>query len=108
MLLYPEVQAKLQEEVDRVVGESRLPNLSDRGNMPYLECVLKEIYRWRPVVPLGQCAQLASSSKISKFIAREVAHTCRNDDQYGDLAIKAGTVVMANVWCVSSLCRRGH
>jgi cytochrome P450 len=54
MLLYPEVLVKLQEEVDRVVGESRLPSLSDRGAMPYVECVLKEVYRWRPVVPLGK------------------------------------------------------
>lgn len=27
---YPEVQEKVQEEIDRVVGRSRLPNLDDR------------------------------------------------------------------------------
>jgi hypothetical protein len=30
MLLYPDVQKKAQEEIDRVVGRDRLPNLNDR------------------------------------------------------------------------------
>jgi cytochrome P450 len=57
-MLHPQVQEKLQDEVDRVTGGSRLPNLSDRGAMPYLECVLKEVYRWRPVAPLGKSSVL--------------------------------------------------
>ncbi|KAJ7617763.1 cytochrome P450 [Roridomyces roridus] len=36
MTLYPEVQAKAQEEIDRVVGIGRLPDISDRANMPYM------------------------------------------------------------------------
>ena len=30
MLLYPEVQRKAQEEIDRVVGHERMPTLNDR------------------------------------------------------------------------------
>lgn len=30
MLLYPEVQRKAQEEIDRVVGRDRMPTLNDR------------------------------------------------------------------------------
>lgn len=30
MLLHPEVQKKAQEELDRVIGRDRLPELSDR------------------------------------------------------------------------------
>lgn len=30
MLLYPEVQVKAREELDRVVGRNRMPNLNDR------------------------------------------------------------------------------
>lgn len=30
MLLYPEVQKKAQEEIDRVVGRDRMPTLNDR------------------------------------------------------------------------------
>jgi cytochrome P450 len=45
MVRYPEVFQKAQEEVDRVVGRDRLPNLADRNALPYIECVVKESYR---------------------------------------------------------------
>ncbi|KAF5281156.1 hypothetical protein FQA39_LY17888 [Lamprigera yunnana] len=45
LLLYPEVQLKAQEEIDRVVGKHRPPNLFDRPQMPYLECVVLECLR---------------------------------------------------------------
>ncbi|XP_046679618.1 probable cytochrome P450 304a1 isoform X2 [Homalodisca vitripennis] len=52
LLLYPEVQAKVHEEIDRVVGHSRLPNLDDRKNMPYTEAVLREVMRRETLAPL--------------------------------------------------------
>lgn len=54
MTLYPDVQAKAQEEVDRVTGSIRLPTFSDRANMPYVNALVKEILRWNPAVPLGE------------------------------------------------------
>lgn len=36
-VLYPEVQVKIQEEIDRVIGSNRLPELDDLPNMPYTE-----------------------------------------------------------------------
>lgn len=45
MTLYPEVYAKAQEEMDRVVGKGRLPTLIDRQDLPYIESVLQETYR---------------------------------------------------------------
>ena len=45
MARHPEVAAKAQEEIDRVIGSDRLPTLEDRKNLPYLECVIKEMYR---------------------------------------------------------------
>ncbi|XP_054274087.1 probable cytochrome P450 303a1 [Macrosteles quadrilineatus] len=45
MLLFPDVQKKAQEEIDRVVGRDRLPNLNDRPNMPYMEAVVLESVR---------------------------------------------------------------
>ncbi|KAF5289656.1 hypothetical protein FQR65_LT11773 [Abscondita terminalis] len=45
LLLYPEVQQKAQEEIDRVVGRHRLPNLNDKAEMPYVECVVLESLR---------------------------------------------------------------
>lgn len=52
---YPDVQRKAQAEVDAVVGD-RPPKCSDRKNMPYLEALLKEVHRWRPVLPIGTCS----------------------------------------------------
>ena len=52
MVLYPDVQRKAQEELDRVVGRDRLPDLSDRDALPYVNAVLKEIFRWQPIIAM--------------------------------------------------------
>lgn len=53
MALYPEVQAKAQSEIDRVIGSDRLPGFQDRDSLPYLNALTKEVLRWNPVSPLG-------------------------------------------------------
>ena len=53
MTLFPDLQTKAQEEIDRVVGNDRLPALADRDNMPYISALQSEVYRWRPVAPIG-------------------------------------------------------
>ena len=45
MLLNPEAQLKGQAEIDRVVGNSRLPDFTDRDSLPYIECILQETMR---------------------------------------------------------------
>ena len=45
MLLHPEVQKKAQDELDRVIGRDRLPELSDRDSVPYIQCVVYETMR---------------------------------------------------------------
>ena len=45
MLLHPHVQRKAQEEIDRVVGRNRLPDLNDREALPYVQCVVNEVMR---------------------------------------------------------------
>jgi cytochrome P450 len=54
MLVYPEVQAKAQAEVDRIVGSDRLPELEDEKDLPYVQGVVNECLRWLPVAPTGQ------------------------------------------------------
>jgi cytochrome P450 len=53
MLVHPDVQAKAQAEVDRVVGPDRLPEVEDRERLPYVEAVVNECLRWIPVIPIG-------------------------------------------------------
>lgn len=54
MILFPEVQTRARQELDRVVGHDRLPTFGDREDLPYLSAVVKEVLRWKPVAPLGE------------------------------------------------------
>ena len=45
MVRYPEVAKRAQTEIDRVVGTEQLPAIDDRPNLPYIECIMKEILR---------------------------------------------------------------
>ena len=54
LLNNPQVQTRAQRELDEVVGRSRLPDFSDRGNLPYIEAILNEGLRIHPVTPLGE------------------------------------------------------
>ena len=55
MVLYPDVQAKAQQYIDAAIGigEGRLPDYNDREALPYIEAIVNEVLRWKPVVPLG-------------------------------------------------------
>jgi cytochrome P450 len=53
MTLFPDAQRKAQDEIDRVIGNDRLPKLLDRDRLPYINALHSEIYRWRPVAPTG-------------------------------------------------------
>ena len=52
MVMFPDVQQKAQDEIDRVVGTERLPTFSDRQNLPYIDALVKEASRWWPVAPM--------------------------------------------------------
>ena len=53
-LCYPDAMAKAREEADAVCGSKtvRLPGIGDIPKMPYTCALVKEVLRWRPVVPL--------------------------------------------------------
>ena len=76
MLQHPEILRKAQEEIDTVVGTSRLPTFSDRPNLPYVEAVVNETMRIATPVPLGECFLLAvlasqpASPELPPFLAR--------------------------------------
>lgn len=53
-VVYPEVQKRAQEELNRVVGRDHLPDFKDKDALPYLEAVMRESLRWLPVLPLGE------------------------------------------------------
>ena len=72
MLQHPEILRKAQEEIDTVVGTSRLPTFSDRPNLPYVEAVVNETMRIATPVPLGECflpASCSASQRARSFLA---------------------------------------
>lgn len=56
MLHNPSALAKGQEEVDRVIGNNRLPDFSDEESLPYITAMVKEVLRWDSVTPIGICS----------------------------------------------------
>ncbi|KAH9929386.1 cytochrome P450 [Fomitopsis serialis] len=83
MVLHPDAYQKAQDEVDRVIGRDRLPTLADREALPYVECVLKEVYRWNPPTPLS------------------IPHYLTENDEYQGLDLPSDTWVIANLWSMS-------
>ncbi|XP_041943809.1 cytochrome P450 2J2-like [Alosa sapidissima] len=82
MIKYPEIQRKVQEEIDHVVGPSRQPSLSDRERMPYTDAVIHETQRFGNILPLN------------------VGRSATKDTQVGDYIIPKGTMVAGNLTSV--------
>lgn len=46
LTMYPDVQRKAQEELDRVLGNDTLPSFQDRESLPYVNAICTEILRY--------------------------------------------------------------
>ncbi|XP_053161499.1 steroid 17-alpha-hydroxylase/17,20 lyase isoform X1 [Hemicordylus capensis] len=82
LLLYPEVQQKIQDELDQKVGYNRNPQLSDRLHMTYLEATISEVLRIRPVSPLL------------------IPHEALEDTSIGEYDIPKGARIVINLWSI--------
>ncbi|TBU25958.1 cytochrome P450 [Dichomitus squalens] len=86
MALHPESQKRAQDEIQRVVGMSRLPTADDSDRLPYVRALILEILRWCPVAPLGES---------------RLPHSVTRDDVYDGYRIPKGATVYANIWALS-------
>ena len=82
MMTHPEIQDRVQKEIDSVVGRNRLPRLADKNDLPYTAATLLEIQRIVTVAPLG------------------MAHFCGEETTLEGYTIPPGSVVVANLWAV--------
>ncbi|KAG2100197.1 cytochrome P450 [Suillus discolor] len=80
---FPEEQAKVQAELDAVIGRERAPTFADRPFLPRLEAFISEALRWRPLVPFG------------------FPHRTTEDVIWENYCIPAGTTVFGNHWAIS-------
>uniref|UniRef100_A0A803P5Y1 Cytochrome P450 n=1 Tax=Cannabis sativa TaxID=3483 RepID=A0A803P5Y1_CANSA len=49
----PNIMQKAREEIDTLVGQTRLVEESDIGNLPYLQAIVKETLRLHPTGPMA-------------------------------------------------------
>ncbi|KAI0812779.1 cytochrome P450, partial [Irpex lacteus] len=82
MMLYPEVQRRAHDELDKVIGD-RIPIIADRESTPYLNALIKESLRWYPPVPLS------------------LAHRSAEDVVYKGRLIPKDAIIVPNVWAIS-------
>ncbi|XP_072081849.1 phenylacetaldehyde oxime monooxygenase CYP71AN24-like isoform X2 [Arachis hypogaea] len=78
----PSTMKKVQEEVRQVVGNKSMIDENDINQMNYLKCVIKEVLRLHPPLPVLVPRQTTSNSKIKGY------------------DIPSKTTVYLNVWAI--------
>lgn len=80
---HPAAQARVQEQLDTVVGKERAPSFEDVKRLTELHAFMHESLRWRPVVPLG------------------FPHRATRDIIWKGFRIPAGATVYGCHWAIS-------
>ncbi|KAF9775973.1 hypothetical protein IL306_005892 [Fusarium sp. DS 682] len=74
---------KAQALLDEVVGRDRMPTFEDRPKLAYIDAIVSETLRWRPVVVAG------------------VRHFVREEDTYMGYRIPANSIVLGNSFAIT-------
>ncbi|XP_051774959.1 cytochrome P450 2K6-like [Erpetoichthys calabaricus] len=67
MMRYPDIQAKVRQEIENVIGNERCPRYEDKKNMPYTNAVLHEIQRFGDVAPLNLLHQTSQDTTFQGY-----------------------------------------
>ncbi|KAJ7159016.1 cytochrome P450 [Mycena crocata] len=79
---FPAAQARVQAELDMVVGHERAPTLKDRDMLPQTMAFMLETFRWRPAAPLG------------------AYHRATKPISWRNYQIPKGVTVIGSPWCI--------
>ena len=115
MVQHPHVWKRAQAEIDAVVGTDRLPEFDDRPSLPYVDAIIREVLRWRPVFPLSTCQKagvifglLLNVQKVARARLCEVISTTATIYHkvcptcvcclLAIVSLLPGTPIVVNVW----------
>ncbi|XP_032747921.1 cytochrome P450 2C23 isoform X3 [Rattus rattus] len=68
LMKYPEVQAKVHEELDRVIGRHQPPSMKDKMKLPYTDAVLHEIQRYITLLPSSLPHAVVQDTKFRDYV----------------------------------------
>ncbi|XP_024109735.3 cytochrome P450 2C9 isoform X2 [Pongo abelii] len=68
LLKHPEVTAKVQEEIERVIGRNRSPCMQDKSHMPYTDAVVHEVQRYIDLLPTSLPHAVTCDIKFRNYL----------------------------------------
>ncbi|XP_040608633.1 cytochrome P450 2D4 [Mesocricetus auratus] len=68
MILHPDVQSRVQKEIDDVIGQERHPEMADQVRMPFTNAVVHEVQRFGDILPLGVPHKTSRDIEVQGFI----------------------------------------
>uniref|UniRef100_A0A8C6NF04 Uncharacterized protein n=1 Tax=Melopsittacus undulatus TaxID=13146 RepID=A0A8C6NF04_MELUD len=72
MILHPEIQSKVQAEIDKVIGKEQSPTMKDQVNMHYTNAVIHETQRMGDIAPVGLPHMTYRDTELQGFFIPKV------------------------------------
>ncbi|XP_075895316.1 cytochrome P450 2J5-like [Nelusetta ayraudi] len=67
LIKHPDIQEKVQAEIDRVIGQDRQPTMADRPKLNYTDAVFHEVQRLGNIVPLNGARMAAKDTTLGGY-----------------------------------------
>ena len=71
MTCFPEKQKKVQDKIDSIIGNDRLPCAADLNQLPNVKALCWEVLRWHAIFPLGKSTHPANVEQRSPRLITE-------------------------------------